>query len=372
MEKCRLHLRKCENKLKLFRKFLQGKRATIKEIVTVAPGQSQLQNRVSVFPTLQERMAYLMERRVSHRHSRSLDEMQQRKLLLHFYILVSLIYPDFISTASFPLSELFQKDLDLESSTLTRWRSGVAYESRHYYGDDVRRRRVNVLAETGSEWFNFTLSLSVSDSMLEELRACFMEAYDDNQDGKIDIREIWREYDTDGSGYIEADELKCNKNNLQFLFVIAAYRHSQLHRIHQRVAGLLGKNRISGQKENFLRDLLKEAKKINDVSEDKLIEYTDTMVQRPPTLSSPNFTAAEFRALYLPYLLVVFHFNCRQMRMRANRKQVLTATHGHSHLQNSHQYVADLLGKYGISDGGENTPPQLSFTGRNETAEAAT
>ncbi|KPJ07656.1 Calbindin-32 [Papilio machaon] len=103
--------------------------------------------------------------------------------------------------------------------------------------------------------------------MLVELKACFMEAYDDNQDGKIDIRElaqllpmeenflllfrfdnplessvefmkIWREYDTDGSGYIEADELK-----------------------------------------NFLRDLLKEAKKINDVSEDKLIEYTDTMLQ---------------------------------------------------------------------------------------------
>jgi hypothetical protein len=32
--------------------------------------------------------------------------------------------------------------------------------------------------------------------------------------------------------------------------------------------------------QNFLRDLLKEAKKINDVSEDKLIEYTDTMVNR--------------------------------------------------------------------------------------------
>jgi len=30
--------------------------------------------------------------------------------------------------------------------------------------------------------------------------------------------------------------------------------------------------------QNFLRDLLQEAKKINDVSEDKLIEYTDTMV----------------------------------------------------------------------------------------------
>lgn len=26
--------------------------------------------------------------------------------------------------------------------------------------------------------------------MLEELKACFMEAYDDNQDGKIDIREV--------------------------------------------------------------------------------------------------------------------------------------------------------------------------------------
>lgn len=50
-------------------------------------------------------------------------------------------------------------------------------------------------------------------------------------------KQIWREYDSDNSGYIEADELK-----------------------------------------NFLRDLLREAKKINDVSEDKLIEYTDTMV----------------------------------------------------------------------------------------------
>lgn len=52
------------------------------------------------------------------------------------------------------------------------------------------------------------------------------------------ILKIWREYDSDNSGYIEADELK-----------------------------------------NFLRDLLREAKKINDVSEDKLIEYTDTMVR---------------------------------------------------------------------------------------------
>lgn len=108
---------------------------------------------------------------------------------------------------------------------------------------------------------------SVSDSMLQELKECFMEAYDDNQDGKIEIRElaqllpmeenflllfrfdnplessvefmkIWKTYDKDNSGFIEADELK-----------------------------------------NFLRDLLKEAKKDQDVSEDKLIEYTDTMLQ---------------------------------------------------------------------------------------------
>lgn len=31
---------------------------------------------------------------------------------------------------------------------------------------------------------------AVSDAMLVELKQCFMEAYDDNQDGKIDIREL--------------------------------------------------------------------------------------------------------------------------------------------------------------------------------------
>merc|ERR1712106_1042252 len=109
--------------------------------------------------------------------------------------------------------------------------------------------------------------LVVSDAMLVELKECFMEAYDDNQDGKIEIRElaqllpmeenflllfrfdnpldssvefmkIWKAYDNDNSGFIESNELK-----------------------------------------NFLRDLLKEAKKDQDVSEDKLIEYTDTMLQ---------------------------------------------------------------------------------------------
>lgn len=32
---------------------------------------------------------------------------------------------------------------------------------------------------------------AVTDAMLAELKSCFMEAYDDNQDGKIDIREVY-------------------------------------------------------------------------------------------------------------------------------------------------------------------------------------
>ncbi|XKL65243.1 hypothetical protein PGB90_008663 [Kerria lacca] len=137
---------------------------------------------------------------------------------------------------------------------------------------------------------------AVSDAMLAELKQCFMEAYDDNQDGKIDIRElaqllpmeenflllfrfdnpldssvefmkIWREYDTDGSGYIEADELK-----------------------------------------NFLRDLLKEARKINDVSEDKLIEYTDTMLQVFDANRDGKLQLSEMAKL----LPVKENFLCRQ------------------------------------------------------------
>ena len=33
-------------------------------------------------------------------------------------------------------------------------------------------------------------TLQVTEETLGELKACFMEAYDDNKDGKIDIREV--------------------------------------------------------------------------------------------------------------------------------------------------------------------------------------
>ncbi|KAJ8955681.1 hypothetical protein NQ318_008552 [Aromia moschata] len=80
--------------------------------------------------------------------------------------------------------------------------------------------------------------------------------------------QIWREYDTDGSGYIEADELK-----------------------------------------HFLRDLLKEAKKINDVSEDKLIEYTDTMLQVFDSNKDGRLQLSEMAKL----LPVKENFLCRQV-----------------------------------------------------------
>ena len=38
------------------------------------------------------------------------------------------------------------------------------------------------------------LTKVVSDAMLAELKECFLEAYDDNQDGKIDIREVRQIY----------------------------------------------------------------------------------------------------------------------------------------------------------------------------------
>jgi len=110
-------------------------------------------------------------------------------------------------------------------------------------------------------------NFQVTQEVFDDLKGRFMEVYDDNKDGKIDIREmaqllpmeenflllfrfdnplessvefmkLWYQYDLDGSGYIEADELK-----------------------------------------NFLRDLLLEARKSHEVTEDTLIQYTDTILQ---------------------------------------------------------------------------------------------
>ncbi|GBP91181.1 hypothetical protein EVAR_100146_1 [Eumeta japonica] len=57
---------------------------------------------------------------------------------------------------------------------------------------------------------------------------------------------------------------------------------------------------------------------------------------------------------------------------------MITAAHGHSQSQGSHHCVARLLGGNRISNGEDQfdrrgcRPPELSFTGRNTTAETAT
>ena len=38
----------------------------------------------------------------------------------------------------------------------------------------------------------------MSDEALEELKKCFLEAYDDNNDGKIDIREVGNDLSSNG------------------------------------------------------------------------------------------------------------------------------------------------------------------------------
>lgn len=107
----------------------------------------------------------------------------------------------------------------------------------------------------------------VSESALEDAKQLILSAFDENNDGRIDIAElaqvlpmeenflllfrrdhplessvefmkVWREYDSDHSGYIEADELK-----------------------------------------NFLHDLLKQSHRDAEVSEEQLIVYADTMLQ---------------------------------------------------------------------------------------------
>ncbi|CAF0777016.1 unnamed protein product [Didymodactylos carnosus] len=110
----------------------------------------------------------------------------------------------------------------------------------------------------------------IPDSVLHELKECFLEAYDENADGKIEIGElaeilpteenflllfrkdnplessvdfmkVWKEFDIDCSGYIEADELK------QFIKTLLEKR--------------------------------KGGKAYEPIREEKLIEYTDTILQ---------------------------------------------------------------------------------------------
>ncbi|XP_013784598.1 calbindin-32-like, partial [Limulus polyphemus] len=191
-----------------------------------------------------------------------------------------------------------KKTREIQNLTATQFMEVWSHYDRDGNGYIEGRELDNFLTEFVSS-VNVTDvgSETVSETMMAELKESFMEAYDDNKDGKIEIRElaqllpleesflllfrfdnplessvefmkIWREYDTDGSGFIEADELK-----------------------------------------NFLKDLLKEAKKqgYQSIDEDKLIEYTDTLLQIFDTNKDGKLQLSEMAKL----LPVKENFLCR-------------------------------------------------------------
>lgn len=144
----------------------------------------------------------------------------------------------------------------------------------------------------------------VSPTALMDAKTLLMNAFDENSDGKIDIAElaqilpteetflllfrrdnplessvefmkVWREFDKDRSGYIEADELK-----------------------------------------NFLLHLLKQSKRDNDVSEEQLITYTDTVLQLFDRNKDGKLQLSEMAKL----LPVKENFLCRPVFKRQFRK----------------------------------------------------
>lgn len=82
---------------------------------------------------------------------------------------------------------------------------------------------------------------------------------------------LWHQYDSDGSGSIEADELKASEsmNSICIAGESQAFLRDFFYELQLKCLITL---------QNFLRDLLREAKKSQEVTEDQLIQYTDTMV----------------------------------------------------------------------------------------------
>ncbi|XP_052060843.1 calbindin-32-like isoform X4 [Mytilus californianus] len=150
----------------------------------------------------------------------------------------------------------------------------------------------------------------LSPTALEDAKQLVLNAFDENSDGRIDIAElaqilpteetflllfrrdnplessvefmkVWKEYDKDRSGYIEADELK-----------------------------------------TFLYDLLKRCKRQGDVTEEQMITYTDTVLQLFDRNKDGKLQLSEMAKL----LPVKENFLCRPVfkltlgkKMNANR-----------------------------------------------------
>ncbi|XP_063441146.1 calbindin-32-like isoform X5 [Mytilus trossulus] len=143
----------------------------------------------------------------------------------------------------------------------------------------------------------------LSPTALEDAKQLVLNAFDENSDGRIDIAElaqilpteetflllfrrdnpldssvefmkVWKEYDKDRSGYIEADELK-----------------------------------------TFLYDLLKRCKRQADVSEEQMITYTDTVLKLFDRNGDGKLQFSELAKL----LPVKENFLCRPVFKNANR-----------------------------------------------------
>lgn len=143
----------------------------------------------------------------------------------------------------------------------------------------------------------------LSPTALEDAKQLILNAFDENSDGRIDIAElaqilpteetflllfrrdnpldssvefmkVWKEYDKDRSGYIEADELK-----------------------------------------TFLYDLLKRSKRQVDVTEEQMITYTDTVLKLFDRNGDGKLQFSELAKL----LPVKENFLCRPVFKNANR-----------------------------------------------------
>lgn len=147
----------------------------------------------------------------------------------------------------------------------------------------------------------------------------FLDVFDENDDDRIDISEmaqilpteenflllfrfknpltssvefmrVWREFDKDCSGFIEADELKVRFTVIIFI----VFRFFIFYKVlKQCITKKRKKNKNNKQiselkvqnvliyffQQDFLEDLLKEANREDQVTEEQLLEYTTTMVR---------------------------------------------------------------------------------------------
>ncbi|CAD5117349.1 DgyrCDS6133 [Dimorphilus gyrociliatus] len=148
------------------------------------------------------------------------------------------------------------------------------------------------------------------ETSFQYMKGRFLDAFDENDDDRIDISEmaqilpteenflllfrfknpltssvefmrVWREFDKDCSGYIEADELK-----------------------------------------DFLEDLLKEANREDQVTEEQLLEYTTTMLQLFDQNKDGKLQLSEMAKL----LPVKENFLCRPIFKMSNVSKKLNAS----------------------------------------------